>query len=215
MIEAINIHAHHKELNPRIYTIQSFHLDELKEAPRHPYSVGIHPWFIKNGTKQVTELRPHLEQTNLLALGEIGLDKLKGSGLDEQTQIFKTQITLSEAIKKPVVIHCVKAFNEILALRKELKPEQPWIYHGFNGNTTMALQLINAGFYISLGCSWLNKEQKFETLINRIPTHRIFLETDEFPSARIFDLYNLASKHITNIDAIIKKNYSDVFGTML
>ena len=139
------------------------------------FSAGIHPWHIASTdpTSLTSQLSRIAESPQLLAIGECGLDKLTDPPIDIQITIFKQQIEIAENSKKPMIIHCVKAFNELIKLRKETAARQEWIIHGFRGKPQLATELIQHGFRISIG-------HKFNPETARIiPLHRLFLETDD------------------------------------
>ena len=126
------------------------------------------PWL--SLTSQLSRIA---ESPQLLAIGECGLDKLTDTPIDIQITIFKQQIEIAENSKKPMIIHCVKAFNELIKLRKETAARQEWIIHGFRGKPQLATELIQHGFRISIG-------HKFNPETARIiPLYRLFLETDD------------------------------------
>lgn len=139
------------------------------------FSVGIHPWLTQGKTADTFnwhELRQQLGHPAVVAVGECGLDTLRGAPLNEQIEIFRRQIELSESLQLPMILHIVKAIDPMLALRKQLKPLQPWIIHGFRGNPCQAAQLVKAGLYLSLG-------RQFNPLTETaIPADRLFRETD-------------------------------------
>lgn len=148
-------------------------------------SVGIHPWHINNNWKSgFTAIAEYAKTDNVVAIGECGLDTLKSSATIElQEEILKAHILLAEELQKPLIIHCVKAYDRLIALHKELKPLQAWILHGFRGKPQQAEQLIKAGFYISLG-------EKFNTESAKvIPMEKLFIESDE-SNAAIADIYS-------------------------
>ena len=126
------------------------------------FSAGIHPWHIASTDPMslTSQLSRIAESPQQLAIGECGLDKLTDTPIDIQITIFKQQIEIAENSKKPMIIHCVKAFNELIKLRKETAARQEWIIHGFRGKPQLATELIQHGFRISIG-------------------HRLFLETDD------------------------------------
>ena len=70
-----------------------------------------------------------------VAVGEAGFDKLTAAPMELQVRMFEKQVELSEKYRLPLIIHCVKAMDELLAVRKKLNPAQPWIWHGFRGET--------------------------------------------------------------------------------
>ncbi len=121
--------------------------------PELMYSAGVHPWDTSSPL-----VDGYLEETGALArsgritaIGECGLDRLAGAPLDVQTAIFRRQAAIAEECGLPVILHVVKAFPEIIALKKELKPSVPWIVHGFRGKPQLAEELVRHGFYLSLG----------------------------------------------------------------
>ncbi len=138
------------------------------------FSLGIHPWTAAQATSETWAiLEEAVRHPQVLAIGEAGLDKLTTSDWNIQQEAFIRQIQLSEAVGKPLIIHCVKAFNEIIRLKKEMKPQQSWIIHGFRNNLNIARQLMNEGIYLSLG-------EKYQTdVLMSIPLERLLVETDE------------------------------------
>ena len=120
------------------------------------FSAGIHPWHIASTdpTSLTSQLSRIAESPQLLAIGECGLDKLTDPPIDIQITIFKQQIEIAENSKKPMIIHCVKAFNELIKLRKETAARQEWIIHGFRGKPQQAEQLRREGLLLSFGAKY-------------------------------------------------------------
>lgn len=170
ILPCIDIHTHDKS---RINAIINIYPHEpLIEGAYH--SVGIHPWHtIDVDSSTIKKLNIHAAHPQVVAIGETGIDALKGASIEKQIEIFRLHVELSEQHKKPLIIHCVKAFNEIITLKKQLRPSMPWIIHGFRGKPQLASQLINQGFYISLG-------EHFNPLsASIIPIDHLLFETDE------------------------------------
>ena len=129
--------------------------DERPEG--YYYSVGIHPWYSAEVTPQMwQQLELDAAAPEVIAIGECGIDKLRGASLPVQTEIFRRHILLSEALGKPLIIHCVRAIEQIERLRTEMRPTQPWILHGFRGKPQQALQLLARGYYLSTTPSHLS-----------------------------------------------------------
>ena len=190
-MKLVDIHTHRfeKTVN-QIRIINLFPENEDLMEEGNYYSMGIHPWHIKNPEEELFRLEDNLKNhKNILAVGEAGIDKKRGPDLETQTKIFLAQTELSESYHRPVIIHSVKSFPEILHLYKKHRPKMPWIIHGFSGNETTGRQLINAGFYLSVGEALLRKE-KLQRAVSTFPSGRIFLETDESP-VEIEILYRL------------------------
>ncbi len=166
----VDIHTHNKSRKDAIINIYPH--EQLIEGAYH--SVGIHPWHTSNiDSTTIENLKTLAANPQVIAIGETGIDTLKGASINKQIDIFRLHVALSEQHKKPLIIHCVKAFNDIIALKKELSPSMPWIIHGFRGKPQLASQLINHGFYISLG------EHFNPQTAAIIPTNRLLFETDE------------------------------------
>lgn len=167
-------------------------LDYDSDVPAEGYySVGIHPWRtaeIDSLDDVMASIAAKASKENVVAIGEAGLDRLCGAEMERQKEIFTAQARLAEQIGKPLVIHCVKAFDVLMALKKELKPQQPWVVHGFRGKPETARQLLDAGISLSFG-------EKFnpETL-KIVDDDRLYTETDESQ----IDIDSILAK-ITNI----------------
>ena len=177
----IDIHTHTTKSRDNL--IQIVNLDLNQPCPEQGYySYGIHPWALDKADFQVGEvlnkLRENLQLPQVLFLGEAGLDKMHKMSFEQQTKLFERQIELSEALKKPMILHDVKSHNEIIALRKKHKAHQPWIVHGFSGTEQDIKQLIGQGIYLSVGESLLHPERKIHKSFKFIDLNYLFLETD-------------------------------------
>ena len=87
----------------------------------------------------------------VIALGEAGLDKCCHVPFALQEEAFRMMGSFSEQHCLPLIIHAVKVYNELIALKKEIHPSQPWIVHGFRGKKELAQSLVRQGFYLSFG----------------------------------------------------------------
>ncbi|MDR2627263.1 MAG: TatD family hydrolase [Dysgonamonadaceae bacterium] len=179
MTRYLNIHTHQPEKAEDVFSIRNIEIptgippEEWSEGGA--CSIGIHPRNI-NG-KRLPEylhfIEQHLPSACVKAIGECGLDRLCETPRELQLQTFRLQIGLSEKFRKPVIIHCVKAFDELIALHKEIQPQQSWIIHGFRGKPQQMQQLVKQGFYLSFGIHF-NEET-----LRKMPLERLFLENDD------------------------------------
>lgn len=152
-------------------------------APRQGavYSVGIHPWRAADADEGLLRaLAADARRDCVLAIGETGLDRLHAAGgaaggaaLEAQAALLRRHVALSEELGKPLVLHVVRAFPEAIALRRELRPRQPWVVHGFRGKRQLAEELLREGFYLSLGARYNADAARV------IPSSRLLVETDE------------------------------------
>jgi TatD DNase family protein len=213
-MEFFNFHTHQ-------FTNQADVLELVNQYPKEfdaaiPfYSIGIHPWHIKEDQVdlELKIIEEKIQTENCLAIGECGLDKRIEIPLEQQIEVFEKQLALAEKYKKPIVIHCVAAFQEVITIRKKLKITVPMIIHGFSKNSQLANQLIKEGFYISFG-KYLLKNPELKTVFQNIPNERFFLETDTIEE-NIQQVYDLASEYknitIKELQGIISSNYKRVF----
>lgn len=208
-MDFFNIHTHslvHPESEILAQSPDLFPSDKLPVYT----SIGIHPWFLteENAESQWKALQKQVSHPSVLAIGEGGLDKLKGPDMELQVKILKQQVALSEEKSLPLIIHCVKAFNELIQLKKELRPHQPWIIHGFRGKEALAIDCIRHGFYLSYG------EHFQEKALKATPQEKLFIETDEseVPVQEIYQ--SIALVHGIGLQELmesVKKNVKEVF----
>jgi TatD DNase family protein len=177
------------------------------------FSFGIHPRD-SDSNSDFGMFHETLKHQNCLAVGEIGLDKLSGVNLDSQIQIFTRQIELSEELKLPVIIHCVKAWNELKQLKRILKPTQPWIYHGFS-KITVLTEVLEEGMFVSFGHRILRDRNLLDSSL-KIPIENVFFETDDqpieieqiystFANAKQITLQQLKEIQFENFKRVFKK----------
>jgi TatD DNase family protein len=179
MIPYIDIHTHHLHSSPEVLEIQNLRAGEVwPETKVTHVSYGVHPWDADR-PERVALLDQVFAIENLSAIGECGLDKFQGGDLATQTRLFKRHLEISERLKKPLLIHCVGYFNELMALRKENPSALPWIIHGFTGHPQLADQLVKAGFLLSFGEALMQADSKAVGSLRTLPADRWFLETDD------------------------------------
>lgn len=180
-------------------------------------SAGIHPWYIneKLYNLQLKKLEGIAQNPVIKFIGECGLDRLKGAPLPLQEEIFIKQIRMAEDVKKPVIIHCVRCYNELISIKKIVRPRVPFIVHGFNTKIEIARQLLDKGFYLSLGGALLKEESNTLKVLNEIPLERLFLETDD-KDISIIDIYQKAAEikslSIEELEKIVFDNYLGLIG---
>ena len=165
-----DIHTHDRSARRALISVNPMEFDP---RPGAFYAVGIHPWRLPASDGDMKMLESIAMRDDVLMIGECGIDKVRGGDLDEQTRVLSRHVELSEAIEKPLLLHCVKASNEIIALRKKMHAVQPWVIHGFRGNVNVARQLLGAGMFLSFG-EYFNAEA-----VKAVPSGRLLVETDE------------------------------------
>lgn len=206
-----DIHTHQAQPASENLCIVSKNIDvrhSLCFLPGCYYSYGIHPWYIEDKDRQLILLTEALFDPTVVALGEAGLDKQIETPMSLQVEVFTEQIKLSEEFRKPLIIHCVKAWDELLAIKKDVQPQMPWIVHGFRGNAIQAQQLIDKGFFLSVGARF-----NPEVLPVAWPD-RLFAETDESDMS-IAEIYaSMAAALAVSIDLLaltLRKQVKEIF----
>lgn len=179
------------------------------------FSIGVHPWYIdkQNIDYAFQFLNTAKAHPKLLAIGECGLDTCIKLPMPLQIDIFTRQIALSECSEKPLIVHCVRAFSEILHLKKRLNPKQAWIIHGFNGKPTLAEQFIKHDCYLSFGAALLRPDSHAGRALQTVPANRIFLETDT-AEAPISQIYAAAARIRGIENTILREQIFSNFSTL-
>ena len=198
-------------------------VDAADLLPTYPegvkLSVGLHPWKVTDAWKEeVSLIREAAKRADVWAIGECGLDKVKGGVLSLQMEAFRAQIALAEELQKPMVIHCVRAFDELLMLRRELESSckhegrvaQPWVIHGFRGKPEQAKQLMTKGMLLSFGHQYnvetlrkvFSEYLQLSTLNFQLSTitSSFYLETDDLHLS-VRQIYEQVARHL-DVDVV-------------
>ena len=213
-MQFFNFHTHHFTNQPNVLELVNQYPQEFDEKIPY-YSIGIHPWHIveERIEDDLNIIERQLQKKNCLAIGECGLDKRIETPLDLQQSVFEKQLALAEKYQKPVVIHCVAAFQEVIEIKKKLNITVPMIIHGFSKNEQVAKSFLENGFYLSFG-KYLLRNPELKDVFLSIPNDHFFLETDTVEES-IEEVYALAAKYknieIEELQRLIRKNYNSVF----
>jgi TatD DNase family protein len=212
----IDIHTHSPASsgNP-IQIINLFPEQSMIPLAAHSfYSVGWHPWFLKEELvdEYLYIVSIASQRQEVLAVGECGLDHLSKVPFPLQKEVFRQQALIAERVGKPLLIHCVRASNEVIRIKKELKPKVPWIIHGFNSNLITGRALLRNDFYLSLGVDLLKDFSNARKFLPEIPLDRLFFETGDMEIA-IEEIYQIGAMKL-NMSALIMQielNFNKVF----
>ncbi|MCG2612099.1 TatD family hydrolase [Flavobacterium sp. SM15] len=206
-----NIHTHKSTSQESVLEIVNQYPNEFDDSVTY-FSIGIHPWYINMDKTDdyLNIIEEKLQYQNCLALGECGLDKRIETPLEIQTEIFEKQLHLAIKYQKPVILHCVSAYQEVIEIKKRLKIEVPMVIHGFSKNWQVAKSLLDNGFYLSFG-KYLLRNPELASVFDQVPENRFFLETDTIEES-IQDVYIKATS-IKNkdVEQIIEDNFKLVF----
>jgi TatD DNase family protein len=217
----IDIHVHNDYSDEdTMLLLNLFPGDADKMNPSVYYSIGLHPWYVNDKTfdSDIDIINQVAVNPNVLAIGEIGLDKKTDVPYINQLRAFEQQLEIAGKLKKPVIIHCVKAYDDILSIRKKFNQSIPWIIHWFNAGEQIAGELIKYNCYLSFGRMLFKENSKAFGVFKSMPLDRVFFETDD-TGVGILQVYQKAA-HARNVSLVelqklIKNNFNNCFGDLL
>lgn len=214
----IDIHTHGHYRKQDVIVVQNlFPGQENQLGNGNYFSIGLHPWNVKrkNMDKSIDWISVHADNADVIAIGEIGLDKSIESAWDVQTEAFEKQLSVAEKTGKPVILHCVRAYNEMIAYRKQAGNKIPWIFHWFNANLNTAEQLIDKNCYLSFGHMLFKENSRAFKAFGLVPLNAVFFETDD-TGYSIYEIYEQAARlrniNMHELQAQIEGNFSKCFG---
>lgn len=171
------------------------------------HAVGVHPWKAAMGVLPTEE-----EIVAAEAVGEIGLDKVCAVDFGRQKTVFNAQLDLAERFAKPVVLHCVRAFEEVMrCLEGRTLPAV--IFHGFIGSKEQAERALQRGYYLSFGVRTARSPKSVEAL-RHTPLERLFVESDEemTPIETIYEeVATLRGVSVEELRSVTLANYTRIF----
>lgn len=140
--------------------------------PGRYYSVGIHPWSVGKD-RDYGRLEEMIARKEVVAVGETGFDPSGEASRELQKEVFGIHARLAEKYGKPLIIHVVRRYDDLIAMKRLIKPSVPWIIHGWRGNPQLTEQLLREGFMFSVG-------EKFNPAsLEVIPAASLLIETDQ------------------------------------
>lgn len=158
----------------------------LRLADRYPFfwaTVGVHPHDAARASDEtLNRLESLLAHPKIVALGEIGLDyHYDFSPRAVQQSVFRRQMEIAAAARKPIVIHTREAWDDTFELLEQhWKPTGlPGIMHCFSGGLLEAQRSLDLGFYLSFGgIVTYPKALEVQEAARQAPLDRLLIETD-------------------------------------
>ena len=163
----------------KLTVITTTNLDDIpklatlrNQYPKAKIGFGIHPWFVKNNS--IKELKPLITKHKPDFIGEIGLDYLHPEAKLQQ-EIFTAQLNLAYEFNLPVIIHSIRAYNDVLKILKSYNIRG--IIHGFNSNYLIAKEFTKLEFLLGIGNN-ISKNSKITQSIQDIGISNLVFESD-------------------------------------
>lgn len=207
----VDIHSHKLQYETNI-GILNFPFNHTP-IPNQYFSASIHPWDINKETiNKLSCFKDLLHDTNCIAIGEVGFDKNYLSYWKEQILIFDEILKINKAYNKPLIIHCVKAFNELFETIKRHNNKATIIIHGFSKNEQVLNDVLKKGFYVSLGTTVF--KESFYKVVKKVPLDKLFLETDNsnYTIEQVYQqVCDICQVEIEILKSQILKNFKIVF----
>lgn len=220
MEKYIDIHTHHVNIEWGQLAILNYVMP-LNEIPSAQYfSAGWHPWYLNGFSENEckSEFKKLASYKNFVAVGECGLDRKKGNNWDEQILAFETQLEIAKEYKKPLILHAVKSYSDLLQLLKMHQFENKILIHGFIGNEQVIRQFSTFDTYFSFGKSIFNDQSKSIESLKTVAAEKIFLETDD-SNFSISDIYLRAATirqvSVEELSRITRNNFRKFIGDEL
>ncbi len=174
-------HSYHdrNELkNPPPEEGERFDYDYYKRLAQHPKVVaigecGLDYFHIKHLKKIESEHKIFDFPSNCTAFDDAA---------DKQSLGFLDQINLAREVRKPLMIHCREAFDELISLlansgNANKLNDPPGVVHFFSGTASDAKKLLDMGFYFTFG-GVITFARNYDEVIKFIPLDRLLSETD-------------------------------------
>ena len=144
--------------------------------------IGLHPEEVRADYAEVIASMRQMLTAEHIAIGEVGLDFYWSREYEnEQLLAFEEQVRWSIDSHLPLMIHCRKAQNEMVAIMRKYRGQlHGGVFHCFTGNRLEAAELLSFdGFALGIGGVLTFKSSHLrEDLPAVVPLERIVLETD-------------------------------------
>ena len=215
-LKLVNLHTHFPLTGQQIGMVNHNVLLPFEPKADQFYSVGLHPWDLDQAkdNKWLEILESLLVHPQVLALGECGIDRTLETPIEKQILFFQRQVDLADRLGKPLILHSVRSYSDLLQLKKQRTSKLPWILHGYQGNAETTKQLAQMGFCFSLGAVLLNDRQKLNQSLREIPLSQLFFETDE-STENIESIYIFAAGQLKTTAEKLRnqvfENYQHIF----
>lgn len=223
MTPYINIHTHNEyQETESVLFVKNILLHQVNieniDAAKY-YSAGWHPWFIKNNNFEriANVLHQYTAQKCVIAIGECGIDRAIDVPIQQQVEIFRLHIQFAVKLGKPLIIHSVRAYSDVLQVLNEEAFRGTLILHDFRGNWQQVEQFSKYDTYFSFGKS-IFQGTKIQNLLKDLSLSRILFETDE-SDISIEKIYLRAAEiKKTPVDELkeqVMRNFNHIFGNEL
>lgn len=198
----VDIHSHQRTQEEGVKRIRCLDVEEIRQGQFDGncdgFTAGFHPWWIADGVQLSPDLIAELLQhPKCFGLGEIGLDRAIKTPMPTQKAVFENHLQLAaKADVRCVVLHCVRAYSDVLEVLKLSNYLGRVIFHDYNGNAQITEQLLNHNAYFSVGSKVFDDETTVVKNLKAIPCEKLFLETDDQTRHSIVEIYEKMAERL-------------------
>jgi len=160
------------EVNARLARQHGF----LAAAGFHPHQASEWDETSEAALRALLDANPHIA-----AVGEVGLDfHYSYSPHDVQRDVLRRQVGLARSVRRPLVIHCRNARDDLRALlTEERASEAGGVLHCFSEDEDFARFCLDLGLYVSFsGIVTFKKAEGIREAAKVVPLDRLLVETD-------------------------------------
>jgi TatD DNase family protein len=210
----IDFHTHNPKQSKQHFCIHSLLIEEYENNDfPSPFTFGVHPWWADeiNQDQYYLIYNKVISHPNYIGMGEIGLDKIKDDNWSTQIDMFKMQLEIAKMNQHEfIIIHCVKAFNEVIRHIKSSGYKGNIVFHDYHENEVITKELIKRDAYFSFGKALNQLSKKLQKSLSIIPINKILIETDDNEGIDIEVLYqNLADYKNISLLELKKQIYEN------
>jgi len=198
MLPFLDIHCHNpfKYKNKNVVSVSSISYGSSSSLtiPKDIYwhSVAVHPWDVQEfSSLDSLNFEKDLGHPRCIMIGETGLDRARAN-FELQQEFFLKHLEIAKRLALPVMLHCVRAYNEVQRLLSKVNLRAPVIFHDYHGTLQETQTLMSKNCYFSFGPRLTHASTKLLEALKEIPSSRIFLETDD-ASIHIREVYECYS----------------------
>jgi TatD DNase family protein len=121
-----------------------------------------------------------LEENPAAGIGECGLDGwVKSPAMPVQTAVFLDHLRVQRETRRPLTIHCLKAWGPLFDAFAAVPPRPGFLMHSFGGSWETARRLVAMGAWFSFSGHFLHpRKVAVVGVFRKLPKDRILLETD-------------------------------------
>lgn len=179
-------------------------------------TVGLYPSDVDDDWRDAFDIVEELASDELVVgIGVCGLDRACDAPWLLQIDAFNALADLAERVSKPMVVRCVKAFDELFQVQKDVDAVQTWVLHGFVKGQELARQYLDAGMHLSFDSNVMRETPTLIEVVKFCPDDRIHLETGsnstvgiEVITERVANLRGISTQALCDI---LVRNFNSVF----